>query len=256
MIDPIPGDRLALPDVTLCAVSSVNVAATLRAMEISLQQVAFGACKLFTDKISESGHPDIAIVPIPELVSSEQYSHFLLSTLADYIETSHCLVVQWDGHVIDATRWDPDFLAYDYVGARWPQFSDGWDVGNGGFSLRSRHLMKMVQEAGFRSAHPEDIAIGRTHRGWLEDRGIRFAPGALADRFSAERAGDPRASFGYHGIWHMADLMPSAVFWEIYRNLDDRNTVWHDFRRILKQVHRGPGGYGRALRLFADRVRR
>ena len=41
--------RPALPQVTLCAATSVNVKATLRALEASLAQVDFAICKLFTD---------------------------------------------------------------------------------------------------------------------------------------------------------------------------------------------------------------
>ncbi len=57
--------RLALPQVTFCAVSSVNVIATLRAIEASLAQVDFAACKFFTDAIvPDDHHPAITIVPI------------------------------------------------------------------------------------------------------------------------------------------------------------------------------------------------
>ena len=48
---------LYLPQVTLCAVTSVNVAATVRALEVSLDQIRFGACKLLTDaKVSPTGN--------------------------------------------------------------------------------------------------------------------------------------------------------------------------------------------------------
>ena len=249
------GDRLALPQVTLCAASSVNIAATLRALEASLAQVDFAACLFFTDAPVVPTHPGIRIVPIAPLTSAAAYSDFLLTRMVDHVATSHCLIAQWDGHVIDAGRWRADFLDYDYIGASWPQFADGHDVGNGGFSLRSQALMALCRDAAFAGAHPEDIAIGRVNRAWLEEQGKRFAPRALADIFSAERAGDVSASFGYHGVWHMPYVVGVADFWDIYRTLDDRGTVRHDFGTVMKQMAQGRGGLLRVLQMLVDRVR-
>jgi hypothetical protein len=247
--------RPALPDVTLCAATSVNIAATLRALEASLAQLDFAACLLFTDAAVTPPHPAIRVVPIARLHSAEAYSEFLLDGLVDHIDTSHCLVMQWDGHVLDARRWEPAFLDYDYIGASWPQFDDGHDVGNGGFSLRSRQILQAYKSAGFKASHPEDIMIARQNRTKLESLGIRFAPRAVADRFSAERAGDPSTSFGYHGVWHMPHLFGVQAFWQIYGTLDERSTIRHDFSALLKQLVRGRGGYGRAIQLIVDRMR-
>ncbi|HEX7857781.1 MAG TPA: DUF5672 family protein [Sphingobium sp.] len=249
-----PYARLALPHVTLCAVTSVNVAATIRALEVSLEQIDFGACKLFTDAPVRPEHPDIMVVPIRRISSSRAYSDFILMQLVDHIKTTHCLVAQWDGHVLDTECWRMDFLDQDYIGASWPQFTDGHDVGNGGFSLRSRRLMEACRNPEFQPYHPEDVAIGRLNREWLEGRGMRFAPRALADLFSTERAGDISASFGYHGAW----LMPRAIginkFWQIYAGLDDRSTIRHDFAAIFKQIRQGYGGWKRALSLILDQL--
>lgn len=248
--------RFTLPQVTLCAVSSVNVAATILALETSLTQIGFAAALLFTDSLLRPDHPGITVVPIDRIPSSRAYSDFLLTRMVDHIFTSHCLVIQWDGHVLDAQRWRPEFLDYDYIGASWPQFSDGHDVGNGGFSLRSRRLMQLCRDQTFELSHPEDVAIGRVNRVWLESKGMRFAPRELADQFSAERAGDVLQSFGYHGAW----LMPRAVgiepFWSLYQDLDDRGTIRHDFTSILKQINQERGGSIRALRLILDQIRR
>lgn len=238
----------------MCAVTSVNVQATLRALHASLDQVAFGACKLLTDRPVERGREGIQVVPIAPIRSGAAYSRFLLRDLAGHIATSHCLVVQWDGHVLDARRWSDEFLRYDYVGASWPQFDDGHDVGNGGFSLRSRRLMQACCHPDFPASHPEDVAIGRTARPWLEAQGLRFAPRPLADRFSAERAGDLRASFGYHGVFNMPDAIGEDAFWQVYRGLTDRATIRHDFGLLLRRMARGSGGGGRAMRMLADRV--
>jgi len=246
--------RLRLPRVTLCAVTSVNVPATLRALEACLKQIAFAECKLLTDVPVRARHPEIRVVQIKRIDSAAAYSDFLLSQLVDHVETGHCLVAQWDGHVLDARLWQPQFLDYDYIGARWPQFGDGDDVGNGGFSLRSRRLMLACRADGFVSRHPEDVAIGRTNRGWLEDQGMQFAPPALADAFAAERAGDLLASFGYHGIWNMPRAIGIGNFWQVYRALDERGSVRHDFAALLRDVRRGPEGYRRVGKMVADRL--
>lgn len=244
--------RLSLPHVTLCAASSVNVIATICALERSLKQIDFAAAKLFTDIPVQSDHPGITIVPIKRLNSSRAYSDFMLRDIMAHVHTSHCLVAQWDGHVLDARRWKPEFLDYDYIGASWPQFSDGHDVGNGGFSLRSRRLMAQCCNPDFIPSHPEDLAIARYNRVWLEGRGMRFAPTEVADLFSAERAGDISSSFGFHGAWHMPQALGVDAFWSLYRDLDDRGTIRHDFKSIIKQVLQGHAGWKRALGLIKD----
>ena len=251
-----PSGRLPLPQVTLCAVSSVNVEATIAALEASLAQIDLAAALLLTDSAVKPDHPGIRVVPIEPITSSRAYSDFLLTQLVDHVDTSHCLIIQWDGHVLDASRWEPDFFAYDYIGASWPQFADGHDVGNGGFSLRSRRLMQLCRDPAFKASHPEDVAIGRVNRDWLEAKGMRFAPRALADRFAAERAGDVAASFGYHGAWLMPAALGIEQFWGLYRGLDDRGTIRHDFSSIAKQMGQARRGWFRALCLTLDQFRR
>lgn len=246
--------KLALPQVTLCAVTSVNVEATVRALEETLAQIDFADCLLFTDSLAPIRHPAIRRIAIKRIRTARAYSEFLFRNLADHILTSHCLVVQWDGYVLDADRWDPVFLEYDYIGATWPQFHDDRNVGNGGFSLRSRRVLAACKDARFADAHPEDIMIGRVHRGWLEEQGLRFAPAATADRFSSERGGDVMTSFGFHGIWHMPRILGRESFWEVYRLLDNRDTVQHDFATLAGEVVKSDNGICRVLRMLVDRA--
>jgi len=251
------GTRLRLEQVTLCAVSSTNLKATVQALEFSLDQIDFADALLFTDRSPASlglkSSSQIRVIPIEKIGSSEAYSRFMLKELAAHITTSHCLIVQWDGHVIDAARWKDEFLEYDYIGASWPQFDDGYDVGNGGFSLRSRRLMEACYGPKFVAHHPEDLSIGRSNRVLLERQGLRFAPAALADQFSAERAGDPKGTFGYHGVFLMPSVLGDEAFWRVYCDLSDRATLWTDFGSILRATLRGSGGFGRAFVLFRDR---
>ena len=245
---------LELPEVTLIAATSVNIEATLQAIEVCQQSIRFAACKLLTDRHPAQPVAGVEVVIIPVLATSDAYSHFMLRELADHVTTSHCLVVQWDGHVVDAGRWDPQFLAWDYIGASWPQFRDGHDVGNGGFSLRSRRLLEACRDDRFTPSHPEDVAIARCNRAWLEAQGLHFAPRELADRFSAERASALDIAFGFHGVWHMPTLLGPERFWDIYRQLEDRTSVYHDLGSIMAQIASHPRGWRRCARMVWDRI--
>jgi hypothetical protein len=246
---------LELPQVTLCAVTSVNVAATAKALEQSMAQVDFAACKLFTDAEIVPMLMGIDVIKIPRLSSIADYSNFVLKHLVDQIDTSHCLITQWDGHVVDASKWQPAFLDFDYIGARWPQFMDGHDVGNGGFSLRSRRLMEACKSPEFQPSDAEDTAIARINRDWLEGRGMRFASGAMADKFSAEREGSIQSSFGFHGVWHMPDVIGSNRFWNVYSSLSDRSTIRHDLFKLAASLILNERGLRRAAQLIADQLR-
>lgn len=242
---------LRLDSVTLCAVSSSNISATLHAMEASLAEIDFAGALLLTDRDPASldleAGSKIRVIGIEPIQSSRAYSDFLLKSLPDYISTTHCLIVQWDGHVLDAKRWKDEFLEYDYVGASWPQFDDGHDVGNGGFSLRSRRLMEACRHPEFSAHHPEDVAIGRTNRALLEDLNLRFAPTDMADQFSAERAGDPSAAFGYHGVFLMPQVIGTDEFWEIYLTLDEHASVRQNWKSILISIRSGRKWVRRSL---------
>lgn len=254
LMPPPPRKRLQLPSVTLCAVSSTNVAATVEAMRTSMQYVDFAEavlCTHATDTALEVGDA-IQIVPIERLTSAKAYSHFMLTQLVDHIATDHCLVAQWDGHVIDSARWRAEFLYYDYIGASWPQFDDRHEVGNGGFSLRSRRLMEACRQDRFQAHHPEDVAICRTNRAVLEQQGMRFAPVELADAFAAERAGDPADSFGYHGVFLMPQVLGVERFWHLYKELDERGSLRRDYFQIMSSIRHGKARRRRQGRVLRD----
>jgi hypothetical protein len=247
--------RLELPGVTLCAATSVNVEATVAALRTSMDQILFHDALLFTDSASVGAGDGIRVVPIRRLGSGPAYSEFLLGELSDHIRTDHCLVVQWDGFVIDPGQWDPRFLNYDYIGAPWPQFADGHDVGNGGFSLRSRRLLDACRSPGFVPAHPEDVAIGRANRHFLErEHGIVFADRRTAERFAFERTVPPGPTFGFHGIFNMVPVLGEDRFWSLYQTLDDRSTAAPDYRLLMRQIMRGRQRFRRGVRLTADRL--
>ena len=245
--------RLSLPTVTLCAVTSVNVPATIAALRACLKQVEFAECLLFTDEMIPSVDPAIKVIPIPRIRASHGYSEFLLGDFVDYLHTEHCLIVQWDGFVLDANQWRPEFLSYDYIGAPWPQFGDEHDVGNGGFSLRSRKLLQACRDPKFQACHPEDLAICRNNRSLLETKhGVRFADKSVAERFAFERKATGRPTFGFHGIFNLIATLGPEQFWEIYDGLDDRRTAFVDYRLLIRQLGGGRDALRRRSRLTAD----
>lgn len=247
--------RLALPQVTLCAATSVNVAATIAAMQRSMALCDFGAAVLLTDQVPDPAPDGIEVRPIDRLASAEAYSRFMLGReLVQHVATSHVLVVQWDGFVVRPAAWDPGFLDLDYIGAIWPQFSDGAVVGNGGFSLRSKRLIEASQALGL-SGHPEDVVLCRTHRARLEQEfGIRFADPEVAKRFSYERSPRSGAEFGFHGAFNLPNEIGAQRFWQTYELLDDRRTLTPDFWPLLGFVLRHRGGLRRAWQMLLNRL--
>lgn len=225
---------LDLPDVTLVAVTSVALPQTIRAMRLSLDQIRFGAVVLLSDQPPPADSPAVIewrrIAPLP---SRDAYSRFMLTELYRHVETDHVLCVQWDGYVLDARNWLPAFLDYDYIGAPWPHFDDGHDVGNGGFSLRSRRLLDACVALGI-DGSPEDVAICRRHRDRLERQyAIRFAPQAHARRFAYERHAPRGGEFGFHGLFNLIDLVDAPVFAKLVEELDPGVASLAEHRELI-----------------------
>lgn len=210
----------ALDDVTLVAVTSVAIAATLAALRSSMTQATFGRVLLLSDRPPPDDHPGIAWRRIDPLRSRADYSRFMLRNLADHIETPHALCVQWDGFVLDGNAWDPAFLDYDYLGAEWPHFSDDHRVGNGGFSLRSRELLKACRNLPFDGSQAEDVVICRLCRPLLEEQEFRFAPVAVARRFAYERTRPAGGEFGFHGAFNLVRMLSPHDALALFRGLE------------------------------------
>jgi hypothetical protein len=245
--------RLSLPDVTLCAATSVNLAATLAALRRCLDQCEFGRALLFTDLTVTEAPDGLRVVQIPPLTSLQAYSHFVMSDLAAHIDTSHCLIVQWDGYILRPEAWDPTFLNFDYIGAVWPQFDDGAIIGNGGFSLRSKRLLEASAAISPANEQPEDVTICRTHRSQLEEEfGIRFADPLTAARFSFERTPSTGAEFGYHGVFNMPANLTGDEWWQVYLGLDDSGSVFHDLWKMIAATWNGSRSFERIVKLAWD----
>ena len=201
-------DRLPLPQVTLCAVDTVSTPLAARALTLCRRGCAFGDSLLLAAEPADYGG---RFEPIAPLASRRAYSEFVLGQLRRYLATPFVLLVQWDGYIVDPRRWSEAFLEYDYIGAPWHWHGDAHEVGNGGFSLRSRRLMELAAGPDLPDPgdQPEDHYICRTLRPMLEARhGIRFAPRAVAERFAYECSHPDAPTFGFHGLYNMWRHVP------------------------------------------------
>jgi hypothetical protein len=235
--------RLALPEVTLAAITSVAVAPTIEAVQRCIDQIDFGRV-LFLSDIEPPAELTGTIEwrRIPALRSRQQYSEFMLRNLHRHVETSHILCIQWDGFVLDPSRWSSDFLDHDFIGAPWPQFKDSHVVGNGGFSLRSLRLMQACAELTYDDGEPEDTWICRTVRPELEERyAMRFASPTVAKRFAYERTPATGEEFGFHGVFNMGEVVGARRLGGILKQLEPelvaRNELWDLLRWALKRGH-------------------
>jgi hypothetical protein len=214
---------LELPDVTLGCVDTREPAMALWAMRRTMSGIRFGDAVLFTDSSRLSAAPDgIRLVDV-RVETIEAYSQFMLRGLSEHVGTSHLLVVQWDGFATRPQRWQPDFLEWDYIGARWHDKPTERSVGNGGFSLRSRRLLHALLDPAIDISHPEDICICLHNRERLErQHGIRIAPPAAADRFAYERLTPMQATFGFHGLFNFPRELTANELREVLTALPDR----------------------------------
>lgn len=136
-----------------------------------------------------------------------QYSQFVFSQIHLHTEKKFVLIYQDDGFALNPDNWTDEFLNYDYIGAPWPKYfpwsKDGTDVGNGGFSLRSRKLIEFCSRLPYPMGAAEDMVICGFYRNRIKDAGFTFAPFDLARRFSCEWPIDAThtisSSFGFHG---------------------------------------------------------
>jgi glycosyltransferase involved in cell wall biosynthesis len=224
--------QLSLPDVTLFGIDSHDITGIERAAMISSRNIDFGATKIITDDYFATYRD-----------RRKGYSRFMLKELNKHFNTSHVLTIHADGYVVNWEAWDDSFLQFDFIGATWG-YKDNMNVGNGGFSLRSKKLCQILADADIPDElmHPEDHCICRTYRKSLEEHGIKFAPEEVANRFSIEGYGAGAfeggnrygGQFGFHSV-HV-DFNGSAIP-EQDRLIIARQNVVSSQRR-LNQVKR------------------
>ncbi len=228
---------MSLPQVSLCAIDTRSPHLALQSLQRSMLQVAFAEVLLFCPPGFETLQPQIRAVPIAVLRDGAEYSNFVLRELAAHIHTRHVLLTQWDGFVLDASAWQDEFLAWDYIGAPWPDQPDERAVGNGGFSLRSRRCLVAGQDPALQPFHPEDQALCVTHRERMESvHGLRFAPRVLAQQFAFENRSPKTPTFGFHGPYNLPRVLDEATLQSWLKALPDDFYRSRDARRLARSL--------------------
>jgi len=180
------------------------------ALANSLAAFDFQQVLVFSDEKKYWGsHP---VIEITKIKSLEEYNGLVNFKIPQHLCCDFCLIIQYDGFIINGDQFSPHFYFYDYIGAPWPHFST-MNVGNGGFSWRSRKLMNAVATLPYEDLSiAEDIFICRDRRPLLENsHGVIFAPPAIASHFSTESIATPYPTFGFHGIFHLPQIYRETI---------------------------------------------
>lgn len=226
--------RRALPQVTLVAVDTRSPVLAAQALARCMQGIDFARVVLFTQG-APVVPPGIELCDSGPVRSGADYSRFVLRRLPAEVTSSHVLVAQWDGFVLDPAAWRDDFLDWDYVGAPWADRRGDASVGNGGFSLRSQRLLQAGLDPRIVQEHPEDIVLTVHYRALLErEHGVRFAPRALARRFAFENLAPDGPTFGFHGAMNLPRALDEATLRQWMDLLPDDFFRGRDARRLAR----------------------
>src|SRR5262245_11509741 len=196
--------RLGLPDVTLVMVETRQHDLAELAVKDCERHIDFGDVFVFTDRPSQFIRADRQVIAVDDWSNKLGWCQFVWAEVPKYIRTSHVLFIQWDSWLMDPNRWSDDVLAFDYIGSAW-WYTDGRNVGNSGFSLKSTALIRYVRKHADRypcTSTLEDDLMCRTYRSALEQDGFVWAPEYVASDFAFEvkRPAPDSRHFGFHAM--------------------------------------------------------
>ncbi len=206
---------------SVVAVADTKISQTIKALKISCKRISINKVFLITSKNikKELLFKELKIINVKPIKSFKEYNHFIIYKLYKYINTTHVILIQWDGFILNKKKWTNKYLDYDYIGApllpRENNFEYNRDkkgnfysIGNGGFSLRSLKLLKAASKYKLEDNHKitnfhEDGFYCVLHREFLQKQGFKWAPFKIATNFSIE---SPLSfvdifdiPFGFHG---------------------------------------------------------
>lgn len=209
-----PATVKELPTVTLACIDCVKPQLAAMALDVSRRGLRFARVVLFSHTQPDV-LPDIEWRPVPKL-DKDGYNRFCLGDLYREIGTKHVLTIQTDGFVLRPELWDDSWLAYDYIGAPWPEHkrhAARSRVGNSGCCLRSLWLLGWtsglrgdVDRLRWDGRLLDDAATCHVLYDALIERGCKFAPPEVAARFAVEERTEFAAGinhcFGFHSQKH------------------------------------------------------
>ncbi len=219
--------------ISITCIDALNYTPTIKALESTLSCIP-NVSKIywFSDVDLKLDNVPVTWIKINRFKKyTEEYNYITLKLIPHIVTEPYNIIIHSDGFAVNRDAWDNDFLKYDYIGAVWPWETKGYNVGNGGFSLRSRKLYDAFLDMDIKwktsqfpkeiidspSIHvydvyndmvvPEDNIICKIYRDSLEKNyGIKFAEADVADKFSIEHnlssfwLGKSLGFHGKHGI--------------------------------------------------------
>ena len=229
--------KLVLPQVTLCAMDSVQVRATLKAMEYSMKDIVFADAVIITDKKPLFMPKGIRYAHIDKLCNIDDFNYKTVYDLGDYIKTEFALLVHYDGFVVHPEMWRDEFLDYDYIGSPWPLPKPGdtttyrdihgniCRVGNS-VGIRSKRLMDFPKKAGVP---------------WVGEKGYFNEDGFICCKI--RHLLEAAKYFGHENMIPETEGITPFVFHKWYGT----NSGYPDFRRKNKLLHRLKKIHGRLI---------
>lgn len=214
-------EKLDLKRVTAVCIDGRNIEDNIKEQYVNVFKHMLSSAN-FYDLLFVSpsyiDYPGVKNIKIEEL-DFGGYSNYCVKELNSIIKSDFCLVFQLDGFIINPDLWDEDFYNYDYIGAPWPLHFGGWvepgkQVGNGGFSLRSKKFINFAASLPGTTNH-EDTYIVFENRASLEENGVRIAPLEVAIRFSVENDINEDHNidtcFGFHSKSLLIDVLNRKI---------------------------------------------
>jgi len=226
---------LDLSRITLFAIDNTHrIEGTIKSLYTSMGSAKFGSVKLVTSKeykdtyelelIKDNIICEEMIFPVTNI---DEYNYYILYELHKHIETDFVLLTQDHAFVINPESWTDEFFEYDYIGAPWPwsensyvtPFGEHIRSGNGGFSLRSKKLLKETSMINLDllpfPSKSEDLIICHFLYEKMIAAGIKFPKPELAAQFSIESPSasygqNPETTFGFHGKF-LRDLIFQGI---------------------------------------------
>lgn len=196
---------LRLPDVSMVMVETRAHELLRITAEQFLAKVEPREVLIYTDRPELLAIPGARVELVPDWKDKRKLMEFFSYEAWRPATAPFIFYLEWDAGLCDVTMWRDEFLSTDYIGAIWWYQDGSPNVGNGGFSIRSRRLAEF--QASVRSKWPSyhDNMLCRDRRKEFESAGFVWASEALANDFAFEgfdRLGfeNNLKHFGYHSI--------------------------------------------------------
>ena len=207
---------LNLKNVTLIALTSVDIEGHYKALQRSCEGIEWGAVKLITEI---------------QCNSIDEWNHAIIFDLRKFVDTEFCMLIHADGWVVNPESWRPEFLDYDFIGAPWPLPTDDYSyrtpdgeivrVGNS-VSIRSKNMLELPYrtEVAWRAYFGntnEDGFLTCHNRRLFQHFGARYAPIETAKWFSRELDIPENADVDKPFAFHLSKSQPGRN--EQYKSL-------------------------------------